>query len=1037
MRLLPRLPQSPPSPSVPRHFPFPPWTRALLAVCAVGLGSSSATAAPISNTVVISQIYGGGGNTGASYLNDYIVLHNISNAPVVVTGWSLQYASATGTTTWSVANLPAGSISAGSYYLVKMQSGGAVGTALPTEDASATTINMSATAGKVALANTTTALSGANPSGGATVVDFVGFGSTANASETAAAPAPSATNSISRKDVGSLDTNNNSTDFLAGAAAPRNSATTPYIPTNPGPPTIATLTPANGATGVPTTTALTILFNKPIVKGVGNITVKLNSNSSTFSTVDVTTTAVSISNATATITLPASLAQGTAYYVNVDAAAFKDLSDQSFAGITNNSTWTFTTFTPDVTPPAVTTFSPVNGATGIQPPTNLQITFNESVVSVGGKYITVRKLSDGSLVEAHEASVFDGVSVTGSVATITLSSQLKYGVAYYVEIDAGAFNDNSGNPYAGITGSSTWNFTTTDVPAFTSTPYTQTFASYTSAATLPLGWSASGPVGYLAGYEGNWGAISQGGFRGNASVFGYHHTSLSLTTNAPLIQTLTLRNTTGAILSDLTIQYKGRSEIPANTRIPVYTVSVVGTVVSALAYSTADGDNLQRSASVSGLTIADGDTFQIQWSSAYPSGSGSARQIGISDVSVSATVTLYPPTVAGLDVPVASINSTAVTANANVTGDGGQTVTARGFVYSVTSVNSAPQIGGTGVSTTVDGAPATGSMTASITGLTAATNYTIRAYATNTIGTSYTGGASFTTLATPPTLATSYSQPFNAYNGTNPAGWTALSDFVPPLQAYAGAWGQSASTGGFLGGVSSPGALGYRHTVSSGNLTVTLRMINGTGATLTSLYVSYLGRVERITEGRSPKWTVSVAGSAPVAALGYDTLGNVDATLATTVTGLSIASGAEFTITWVSDRGLSGTGSSKQIALANVVVATSAPSGYEVWKTTNVGGQTSSQDFDNDGLPNGVEYFMGTAGNASTPSPGIVSGSVTWPRASGTTIASFRVETSPNLSTWSDASVSYPANLSISASQVVFTMPTSPTSLFVRLVVTP
>ena len=378
------------------------------------------------------------------------------------------------------------------------------------------------------------------------------------------------------------------------------------------------------------------------------------------------------------------------------------------------------------------------------------------------------------------------------------------------------------------------------MPAFTSTPYTQTFASYTSAATLPLGWSASGPVGYLAGYEGNWGAISQGGFRGNASVYGYHHTSLSQTTNAPLIQTLTLRNTTGALLTDLTVQYKGRSEIPTNTRIPVYTVSVAGTVVSALAYSTADGDNLQRSASVSGLTIADGDTFQIQWSSAYPSGSGSARQIGISDVSVSATVTLYPPTVAGLDVPVASINSTAVTANANVTGDGGQTVTARGFVYSVTSVNSAPQIGGTGVSTTVDGAPATGSMTASITGLTAATNYTIRAYATNTIGTSYTGGASFTTLATPPTLATSYSQPFNAYNGTNPAGWTALSDFVPPLQAYAGAWGQSASTGGFLGGVSSPGALGYRHTGSSGNLTVTLRMINGTGATLTSLYVSYL-----------------------------------------------------------------------------------------------------------------------------------------------------------------------------------------------------
>ena len=80
---------------------------------------------------------------------------------------------------------------------------------------------------------------------------------------------------------------------------------------------------------------------------------------------------------------------------------------------------------------------------------------------------------------------------------------------------------------------------------------------------------------------------------------------------------------------------------------------------------------------------------------------------------------------------------------------------------------------------------------------------------------------------------------------------------------------------------------------------------------------------------------------------------------------------------------------------------------------------------------------MGTSGAAFTVNPGVVGGAVTWPRAAGTTISSFKVEVSTNLSTWEDASVNYAANLSIGASQVVFTMPSSPVKLFVRLSVTP
>lgn len=181
-----------------------------------------------------------------------------------------------------------------------------------------------------------------------------------------------------------------------------------------------------------------------------------------------------------------------------------------------------------------------------------------------------------------------------------------------------------------------------------------------------------------------------------------------------------------------------------------------------------------------------------------------------------------------------------------------------------------------------------------------------------------------------------------------------------------------------------------------------------------------------------------MAGSAPIAALEYETLGQVDAAKFTEVSGLDIAAGAEFSITWTSNRG-DGTGASKQIGIADVYVGLEPPvlNTYANWALNNVAGQGPSLDFEGDGVPNGVEYFMGTAPNAFTATPGIVSGAVTWPRAAGTTISSFKVEISSNLVSWEDAALNYGANLSIAADQVSFTLPTGPTKFFVRLSVMP
>lgn len=194
--------------------------------------------------VVISQVYGGGGNTGATLKNDYIELFNMGSAPVNLGGWTVQYASAAGST-WQSTTL-SGSIAPGGYFLIQ-QAAGAGGTLnLPTPNISGS-IAMSATSGKVGLVSSFTTLSGTCPTGG-TIVDFVGYG-TANCFEGGgAAPTLSNTLAALRAGNGCTDTNNNSGDFTSGTPNPRNSASPTTTCGGPGPgPTIVPIHTIQGS----------------------------------------------------------------------------------------------------------------------------------------------------------------------------------------------------------------------------------------------------------------------------------------------------------------------------------------------------------------------------------------------------------------------------------------------------------------------------------------------------------------------------------------------------------------------------------------------------------------------------------------------------------------------------------------------------------------------------------------------------------------------------------------------------------------------
>jgi uncharacterized protein len=219
----------------------------VLPIMVLGLTASI----PADAQVVITQIYGAGGNSGATYNSDYIELFNTGSSSVTMSSWQVAYASAAGTN-WTNRTIFSGTIPAQGYFLIQ-ESMGATGVALPTPDSAAGAINLSGTAGKVALLNNNTAIAAVTCPAGTNVLDVVSYGSTATACEGTQAPGePNSTTSVERKS-GNPSTGNNSADFTTVSPPnPRNSSFAGVTTLS-----LTQLNPANVIVGSPDT-ALTL-----------------------------------------------------------------------------------------------------------------------------------------------------------------------------------------------------------------------------------------------------------------------------------------------------------------------------------------------------------------------------------------------------------------------------------------------------------------------------------------------------------------------------------------------------------------------------------------------------------------------------------------------------------------------------------------------------------------------------------------------------------------------------------------------------------
>jgi hypothetical protein len=207
------------------------------------------------NTIVISQVYGAGGNSGAQYSHDFVELFNRGGDAVDLSQMSVQYGSASGDLT-SVIPLQ-GTLAPGHYYLIKLNGNTGVGTAMPSADATGS-INMSSSSGKVALVAHITPIKTVNSD---QILDYLSYGAVTPDAATNFRPTLSVVLAGARSENGCKDTNDNSADFESGTPNPRNSQSPANdcglpssTPTSSPTPT-ETNTPTPTPTPTPTATA--------------------------------------------------------------------------------------------------------------------------------------------------------------------------------------------------------------------------------------------------------------------------------------------------------------------------------------------------------------------------------------------------------------------------------------------------------------------------------------------------------------------------------------------------------------------------------------------------------------------------------------------------------------------------------------------------------------------------------------------------------------------------------------------------------------
>jgi methionine-rich copper-binding protein CopC len=227
-----------------------------------------------------------------------------------------------------------------------------------------------------------------------------------------------------------------------------------FVPASAAP-VITGVSPANGAIAVAPDADLVATFSEAVVAGSGTIELWQSGVGSPIETFHAATSPLlSFAGSTLTIDPSANLAANSIYYVRITSGAVVDLSGgNAFTGITNSTTWSFSTGS---NPPLMPTFSPKDNDYYVAENANLVVTFSETIQKGTGN-ITIHR-ADGTVFETINVTSA-AVSLSGGRVTINPANNFVAGAGYYVKIDSTAFRNNANQFYAGVSDSTQWNFT--------------------------------------------------------------------------------------------------------------------------------------------------------------------------------------------------------------------------------------------------------------------------------------------------------------------------------------------------------------------------------------------------------------------------------------------------------------------------------------------------------------------------------------------------------------------------------------------------
>lgn len=217
------------------------------------------------------------------------------------------------------------------------------------------------------------------------------------------------------------------------------------------PPTIIAVSPAGGATGVSTGSTVTANFSEAINPStVSGTAVQLKNAANNLIAANITTSGSQL------ILTPSSILAGSTQYtmtIKGGSAGVKDLAGNA---LINDYTWNFTTAAADITPPVVSSVTPLNGATGVTTNTAVTTTFNEAISTSSATTSTIR------LKDADNNEIPATVSVSSNQVILTPSVVLPGSTVYTVTITGGVsgIKDLSGNALAT---DYTWTFTTANI----------------------------------------------------------------------------------------------------------------------------------------------------------------------------------------------------------------------------------------------------------------------------------------------------------------------------------------------------------------------------------------------------------------------------------------------------------------------------------------------------------------------------------------------------------------------------------------------